>query len=303
MRRLLGFLCVAASAVSYGVMPLFARLAYASGADPVTLLFLRFAMAAPVLLALSALSRSPFPRGKPLAGLAALGGVGYVAQAFCYFTALTLASASLVSLVLYLYPVLVAVLAAAVFRERLTTPKLAALALAVAGAVLTIGFGGRGSAAGVILAGCAALVYSIYIVAGARLMRIVPPLPAAAVVITCAAVVYAGIAALRGPHWPGTATGWLALSAMVLVSTVGAVALFFAGMQRIGPTDAATVSTLEPVVAVSVAALFLGERIGPLAAAGGAAILCAVLVLARAEMRGRSRSAVAGGQAPGSSGR
>ncbi len=118
------------------------------------------------------------------------------------------------------------------------------------------------------------------------------PPPAMAVVIASAAVVYAPIALGRGPHWPAGPAGWLAIAFLALVSTVGAVGLFFEGMQRIGPTDAATVSTLEPVVAVSLAALFLGESIGPLAAAGGAAILAAVLVLARSEIRAPRRMAV-----------
>jgi drug/metabolite transporter (DMT)-like permease len=301
MRRLAGFLFIAASAAAYGAMPVFARVVYSSGADPTTLLFLRFGFAAPLMLLLCAARRSPLPRGRPLAGLAALGGIGYVAQAFCYFTALTLASASLVALVLYLYPVLVAGLAVLFLKERLTLPKVAALGLAVGGAVLTIGFAGRGSTAGVLLAAAAALVYSVYILAGARIMKTVAALPASAVVVTSTAIVYAVIALARGPRGPTGAAGWLSLAALSLVCTVGAIALFFAGMQRIGPTDAATVSTLEPVVAVFLAAVFLGERIGPFAAAGGAAILAAVLVLARSEIR-VSRQKAAGRAAASRSG-
>jgi drug/metabolite transporter (DMT)-like permease len=283
MRRPIGFLFIALSAICYGAMPVFARMAYASGADPTTLLFLRFTFAAPVLLGIAAARGARFPRGRALAGLMALGGVGYVAQAFCYFTALTLATASLVALVLYLYPVIVAVLAAVLFRERLTAPRLAALGLAMAGALLTVGFGGRGSPAGVALAVGAALVYSVYIVAGARLMRNVSALPAAAIVLASAAAVFAAITLFRGASWPAGAEGWLSIAALSLVCTVGAVGLFFAGMERIGPTDAATVSTLEPVVAVSLAAAFLGERLNPLTAAGGVLILAAVFLLARSQ--------------------
>lgn len=89
-------------------MPIFARFAYTSGVSPVTLLFLRFAFAAPVMLGLVAYRRVRLPRGAALAALIGLGGVIYVAQALCYFTALTRAPASLVALILYLYPVLVA---------------------------------------------------------------------------------------------------------------------------------------------------------------------------------------------------
>jgi len=65
------------------------------------------------------------------------------------------------------------------------------------------------------------------------------------------------------------------------LSTVVAMITFFAGMARLGAADAATLSTLEPVVTVLLAALFLGEEVGGWQLAGGAIILTAVIVLAR----------------------
>jgi drug/metabolite transporter (DMT)-like permease len=60
------------------------------------------------------------------------------------------------------------------------------------------------------------------------------------------------------------------------------VTLYFAGLQRIGPTRASTISTLEPLVTVTLAAIVLGERIATVQMAGGALILAAVVLLARA---------------------
>ena len=54
-------------------------------------------------------------------------------------------------------------------------------------------------------------------------------------------------------------------------------------MRRIGPTQASLLSTLEPVVTVALAALFLGENLPPVALAGGALILAAVVLLTRSE--------------------
>ena len=56
----------------------------------------------------------------------------------------------------------------------------------------------------------------------------------------------------------------------------------------IGPTSAATLSTVEPAVTVALAALALREPVAPASLAGGALILGAVIVLARGE-RGRRR--------------
>ena len=209
-------------------MPIFARFAYSSGVSPVTLLFLRFAFAAPVMVALVALRRVRLPRGAALVALICLGAVIYVVQALCYFTALTRAPASLVALILYLYPVLVAVGATLVYGEQFTLARGAALALALGGAALIIGFERGGSAAGVALAIAAASIYAVYILAGTRVMRNVHPLAAATVVICSTAVVYGGMAFVGGPVWPATAGGWLFIIALALVSTVAAIAFFFA---------------------------------------------------------------------------
>ena len=74
----------------------------------------------------------------------------------------------------------------------------------------------------------------------------------------------------------------MAVAAIALLSTVAAITLYFAGLKRIGPTRASTLSTLEPLVTVTLAAIVLGERIAPVQMAGGALILAAVVLLARA---------------------
>jgi drug/metabolite transporter (DMT)-like permease len=66
------------------------------------------------------------------------------------------------------------------------------------------------------------------------------------------------------------------------VSTVAAITWFFAGLKRVGPTRASTLSTVEPAVTVALAALMLDERIALVQLAGGALILAAVVLLARA---------------------
>jgi drug/metabolite transporter (DMT)-like permease len=281
LRRPTGVLLVVVSSASFGAMAIFARLAYASGADPITVLFLRFTIATAVMLGLLRLRRQPLPRGRLLLGLIGMGALGYVGQSICYFTALTVASAGLVALLLYLYPILVVILAAAVFRERITRSQLGALLLAVAGAGLTIGPGSGGRPLGIALGFGAAIIYALYILAGSRLMRQVLAIPASTVIIAATAAVYTVLAALRGLHLPATPTGWAAVLAIALISTVVAIGTFLAGLERIGPADASTVATCEPAVTLALAAAVLGEAITPSRLAGGALILSAVVLLAR----------------------
>jgi drug/metabolite transporter (DMT)-like permease len=289
-RRRTGIAFVAASALAFGAMAIMARVAFASGVDTATLLALRFTIAATCMFALLRLRSLPSPRGHDLRRLVLLGAAGYGGQAFTFFTALTLAPAGLTALLLYLHPAIVAVLAAWFLHERMTGAKIAALFLALAGMVLTIAPALAGDdrthfpnlPAGIAFGIAAALIYAVYIVAGTRITARVSSLAMATIVTASAGAVFVLAAAARGPQWPQTTVGWLAVIGIALISTVAAITLFFAGLARVGPTQASTLSTIEPLFTVLLAAVLLGERIAPLQLAGGALILGAVLLLARA---------------------
>ncbi len=277
------------SAASFGVMPIFARLAYNAGADPITVLFLRFAIAAVAMNLIMVVSRKPYPRGLILLELILLGAIAYVGESLAYFLALELASPGLVALLLYIYPALVTVLAAIFLKEHLTRVKIIAIFLALSGTALTIRITSGGSLIGILLGIAAAVDYAIYILLGSRIVRHSGSMGSTTVIITSTAGVYAGIVALRGVTYPTTSIGWIAIIAIALISTVLAFFTFFAGLKRIGPTSASTLSTFEPIVAVVLAAIVLGETISPIQVLGGALILAAVVLLARSDRWRRKR--------------
>ena len=92
-----------------------------------------------------------------------------------------------------------------------------------------------------------------------------------------------------GPELAFAAEGWGWLAAIALVSTVAAVIAFFAGLERVGPSAAAILSTLEPVVTVGLAAAAFGESLGGRAAARCRARARAVVVMQLPE-RARRRA-------------
>jgi drug/metabolite transporter (DMT)-like permease len=279
-----GIAFVAASALCFGALPVFARRAYQDGVDPRTLLLLRFSAAAAVTWGLVAWRGARLPRGRALSTLVGMGAVGYAGQSFSYFTALTMASAGLVALLLYTFPAIVALLSWLVLRHPLTRLQLGALVMALLGSLLTIGRAGDGSPLGVALGLAAALIYSVYILVGARLPADVGSTASTAVVTTSAAVVYGAVAAATGVRLPVSAGGWLAIAAVAVIGTVLAIIFFLAGLERLGAVRASVYSTLEPAFTLALAALLLGEEVGALRLAGGALILGAVLLLARAEL-------------------
>ncbi len=286
-RAALGAAYIVASALCFGSMPIFARAAYAAGADTRTLLLLRFSIASALMWVLLAVKRARVPRGKWLAVLVAMGGLGYAGQAFFYFTALTLASAGLVALVLYLYPALVALLSRVVLGHRLSRLQISAVAMALAGSVLTIGRAGDAAPLGILFALLAALTYAGYILTGSRLPAEVTPTASSTVIISGAAVVYAALGAPGGARVPATAAGWGAALAIAAICTVLAIAFFQAGLQRLGPVRASVYSTVEPAFTVLLAAVLLGERLTVSRVVGGALILGAVVLLARSDLSRR----------------
>ncbi len=274
-------------------MPIFAKLAYAEGVDLPSLLFLRFALAGGAMAALMQLRGIAWPRGRTLSLLLAMGAIGYVGESFCYFAALQYASAGLTALLLYLYPAIVTVLSALLARRRLSPLRLLAVGAALFGTGLAVGGSLAGSALGIVLGVAAALIYSVYILVGERVTPASGAIPSATVIMLAAAVVFGLIVLWRGPALPTSAVAWAAVGSIALWSTAVAIITFFAGMARLGAADAATLSTLEPVVTVVLAALFLGEAIGPWQSVGGAIILGAVIVLARSGVEKRSPATLA----------
>jgi drug/metabolite transporter (DMT)-like permease len=282
-----GVIFCLASAAGFGAMGVFGKLAYDEGATVGTLLATRFVLAAAVFWLifvcvggardLRALSRRDI-------GLAlALGAVGYGAQAGSYFAALDRLDASLLSLLVYTYPVIVTVAAIALGRETANRRTALALALASTGLVLVLAGAAAGAldTLGTVLAVGAAVIYSAYILSSEGVAARVAPLVLSTLLCTGAATTLTLAAFAGGNLDPGSVSaagfGWL--SALALVSTVGAITLFFAGLRRVGPTAAAILSTLEPVVTVALAFAVLGEVLGPAQLAGAALVVAAALAV------------------------
>lgn len=282
MKQLTGILLIAISAASFGTLAIFGRFLYADGLDTFTMLFLRFGFAALLMLIILLVRREKFPRGKILFKLIGMGAIGYVGQSFSYLTAIKYASAGLVALLLYLYPTFVFILSVIVLHERVTWIKIAAITLALIGTALTVDPAG-GQLQGILLAIAAALIYSIYIIVGTNVMKHVSAVQSSLVIFASAGAVYGMLMTVKGVHLPSTNTGWMGIAGIVLVATVIPVGTFLAGLERIGPTNAATLSTLEPVITVLLAARIFAERLQTIALFGGGMILIAVIMLTRGE--------------------
>lgn len=290
-RPLGGLLKVLAAAAALGTLGPVAALAYGEGMEPATLSALRAGIGAAILGAIVLSRRQPSvsiarlaPRQRALLALAvAVNGLMNLTL-FFGFGAMAV---GLVMVIFYCYPVLVALMSAALGRERLTPVRILALAFAGAGLALVLGSqlgpGAHATAAGVALAGFAATCHAVYLVAIRGGFDEVPAVQATSLVL-------AGGLAISGTtalviEGVGVAGEWLASpvawAAIVCAGTFGAAlpkVWVIAGVRLIGSTRVAVAMLMEPVVAVAVAAAALGQRLTGLELAGGAAILVAVVL-------------------------
>lgn len=284
MKRLIGSLLIAVSAASFGTLAIFGRYAYTDGLDIFTVLFLRFGISAAFMTVILLLRKESFPRRQSLAQLVGMGALGYVGQSFLYMTAIKFASSGLVALLLYLYPMFVFILSVIVLHEKTSLAKFIALTLALTGTALTVDLAG-GQLSGALMAIAAALIYSVYIIVGTNVMKHVSAVQSSTVIFASAGVVYGLLIVFNGVHLPASNTGWFAMLGIIVISTIIPVVTFLAGLERIGPTNAAMLSTLEPVVTVLLAAWLFGEILMPIVMLGGALILVAVILLTSSEVR------------------
>ena len=297
---LIGLVLVLTSAAGYGTQAIFARLAYAAGANVSTVLLLRFVLSLAVLWLVlllrgrGKLARVAIKQPKRLLGLLTLGAL-FSGNSIAFFTALTYLHTAVVELLLYLYPGIVLILSALFLHERLGLMKILALVCALAGSALTVGplgavalpgVSGGQVVLGLVLGLSAALVYATYIVIGNRMAAGTPADVTAAVSMTGTTLVFVLLALLGdGATLALSLDGWLAIGAVALFSTVIATTFFLAGLERLGPSRAAILATVEPIVTLILATLVLHDPPLWFQVVGGALILVAV-VLAQLSPRG-----------------
>lgn len=303
-RTALGIGLVVVSAVGYGSGSVLARPIYATGIDWLTLVGWRFLFGAALGWAwvLGSGERRAAARRMPRRQVAVALGLGalFTGNAGTYYAGLETVPAALAGVLVYTYPVIVAVLSLR-FATRLPGRRpWVALGLAVVGSALALGGIDVATAppmSGLLLVWASALIYSVWIILSARLSgerrdRLGSDAPPAtepagdaavttALMMSATAAVY-GVAALAAGRTldPRTvpADAWPLLAVVGLVASFLAIQTFYAGARRIGAAKAALVATVEPPIIVVLAWLVLGQTLASVQLAGAALIVLAVVV-------------------------
>ena len=271
-----------ASSAAFGTLPIFGKYAYAAGLSPQQFLSFRFLVsAAAVLLLGAALGERVVSIGRArVACLLLMGGLGYFTASITLFVALQTLPASLCELMQFVYPALVALEAWLFFKRPLTAVQAGALALSIGGAALLIGGVAFKFDLAIGLLLLCPVAYSLYLVAGERVMSSLPPLSSSGLVVLGAAISFTIAAAVSGQFKPPTsAQQWSILLVATAVTGILAIPLLLTALPHIGSGPASVIGLAEPAVTVLLAGVLLGERLGLTQIVGAVLVLIAILLL------------------------
>lgn len=267
----------------YGANPLGALPLYADGINTCSVLFYRYAIAVVVLAVVMAVGRKPLAVSRRDLAIMALLGVLFAASSLSLFMSFLFMGAGVASTLLFVYPVMVAVIMAVFFKERVTRSTVLAIALALTGvALLYKGDGGKPlSGVGVSLVMVSSLTYALYIIIVNK-----SPLRMSSVKMTMYVLTFSVAVAvamsftdpanhLQLLHTPRQ---WGLALLLAVVPTVLSLLLMVIAVHDVGSTPTAIMGALEPVTAVVISVALFGELVTARLVIGIVLILAAVLL-------------------------
>lgn len=280
-----GLFCIFAAAVCFGMMPVWAKLAYETGMDPLALIVLRTVFATIVLLVWFVLKRRPpvVPRGSRVPTLATC--CLYAAMMISYFYACQDLDSGIANALYHLYPVIIAVLSVMLGKSRATLRTRLTLAIALVGFTLLANIGSAAvRAESVALILLAAVLFALYsLKLDTDKMESIDPFALTFYICVTSCVVAGGLWFANGSAPFAISAGALAYALLIaLFSTVFGLAAYIEATQILGPVKASILSNAEVVITFAAGALLLSESISTESAIGCALIVAAcVLACAR----------------------
>lgn len=260
-----GYILGSIAAATYGTNPLFALPLYADGMNSDSVLLWRYVIAAPIMAVMLVARGRNFHIRRPLILPLIFMGLMMALSSLMLFESYLYMDAGIASTLLFVYPLMVAIIMALVYKERLSLMTMLCIVMALGGIALLFKGGGSGtlSITGTIFVMLSSLSYSIYIVGVNRPgLKEIPTLTMIFYVLIIGSLMFiTKIAATPGATVmvPGKWYLWGCVIALAIMPTVISFLCTTAAIQYIGPTPTAILGALEPVTAVLIGISVFGE--------------------------------------------
>lgn len=279
-----GTLCGIFAAISYGTNPLGTLPLYADGINANTVLMGRYGLAALMLACVMLVQRKSFALTRKELFILAPLGILFSMSSLTLYLSFHYMDAGVASTILFVYPVMVAVMMAVFFHERITINTVLSITLALCGIGLLYK-GGSGvalSTVGVGFVMVSSLTYALYIIIlnKSSLRMSAVKLTFYVLLFGVALIVVNSLLGLDGHlQLLTTPKQWLCALTLALFPTVISLLLMVVSVHEVGSTPTAVMGALEPITAVAIGVLLFGEAFTPRLAAGILLVLMAVILI------------------------
>ena len=282
--RLKGFTYGALAAASYGLNPLFALPLYGAGMKVDSVLFYRYFFAIVMLGILMKVKKQSFALKKTDILPLAVMGLLFSFSSLFLFESYNYMDAGIASTILFVYPVMVAIIMAIFFHEKVSFITMFSIALAFTGISLLYE-GGDGRTLNLLFVILSSLTYAIYIVGVNRSsLKNLPTAKLTFYALLFGIIIYVVrldfCTALQPVPAPLL---WVNVFSLALFPTIISLIAMTLSIHRIGSTPAAILGALEPVTALFCGVVVFGEQLTPRIMLGVLMILTAVTLIIAAK--------------------
>lgn len=279
-----GYLLAAIAAATYGTNPAFAVPLYGAGMNAVSVLLFRYLLGMVFILAMIKLRGRSLHLERNQILPVALLGILMALSSVTLFESYNYINSGVASTLLFVYPVFVAVIMIAFFHERFKPSTVLTLLLMGAGLLLLMrdSDGASINLAGFVLVMLSSVTYAVYMVMinVRKSVRSIATLPLLFYVLLFGSSVYV-VMLLAGDTFviPDRAWMWGNVFGLAFLPTVLSLVCTTKAIQAIGSTPTAIFGALEPVTAVVLSVLVLGQGISAREVAGGLLICVATTLV------------------------
>lgn len=284
LNRLKGFLFAAIAAAAYGTNPAFAIPLYVSGMNPNSVLLFRYVIGIPILALIIWKRGFSFYIPRKALGSVATLGILMAFSSLTLFESYNYMNSGVASTLLFIYPVMVAVIMMFFFHERFRFSIILCLIVMLLGLWFLMGTSGSESLSftGSLLVMISALTYAIYIVL-VNVSKVIKSIPTTKLlfhVLGWGSLVFIVKIPMGTPlTMPSEPLNWINLVALAVIPTVLSLVMTTRAIQLIGSTSTAILGALEPVTAVVLSVVFLHQGLTLNEIVGGILIVMATSIV------------------------
>ncbi|WP_088186692.1 DMT family transporter [Desulfosporosinus sp. FKA] len=280
-----GYLLIILAAIGYGALPIFIKWGFNMGLTIDVMLFSRFFIASSLMVFILFVSRKKgFKISKSSFIQLALQGFLFFGCSYTYFLSIKHMSVIITNILLYTYPLMVVLMSALIFKEKISFVKGATLLIAFFGCLLVIDVtnmsGQKISMSGLFYAVVSALFYALYNINGQYLSEKSSPFTVSVcTTIICLFATIAIYPPINVISCHSQLALWTVGLGTAMLCTGVPLFCYQKGLSLLGASRASILSTIEPAITTLLASFLLGETLTSEQLLGGLLIICGGLLL------------------------